>query len=220
MLSSAYFRQQIVAAGQRMLHSGLTVETWGNISLRDPETGLVYFTPSAMPYDTILESDVVACDSTGAIVDGLRKPTVEKELHLAVYHARPEINAILHTHPLHSMVFAVLAEPIPLILDEAAQVLGATVEVTPYALPGSLELAAFCAAALSRKANACLLRAHGAVCVGEDIGQAFRAATVLEMTAQVYYKARCLGQPQAISANAIAAMQDFIRHHYGQDKES
>ncbi|MCE5196938.1 MAG: class II aldolase/adducin family protein [Negativicutes bacterium] len=218
MVSRTDFCQQIVTAGRRMLQSNLTVETWGNLSLRDPETGFIYITPSAMAYDTIQASDVVVCDASGTLVDGRRKPTMEKELHLAVYRARPEINAILHTHPLYSMVFAVLAEPIPLILEEAAQVLGAAVEVTAYALPGSAELAAYCAAALGRQANACLLRAHGAVCIGETLEQAFRAATVLEMTAQVYYMARSIGQPQALPAGAVQAMQEYVRQHYGQDK--
>ncbi len=220
MVGKIDFCQQIVAAGQRMLRSNLTVETWGNLSLRDPETGFIYLTPSAMAYDTIQASDVVVCDAGGNLVSGWRKPTMEKELHLAVYRARPEINAVLHTHPLHSMVFAVLAEPIPLVLDEAAQVLGAAVEVTPYALPGSAELAAYCAATLGKQANACLLRAHGAVCIGENLEQAFRTATVLEMTAQVYYMARCIGQPQTLPTGAVQAMQEYVRHHYGQDKQS
>ena len=53
------YKQLIVESGKRMAGSGLTVETWGNISFRDKETGLVYLTPSAMLYDTIVEDDVV-----------------------------------------------------------------------------------------------------------------------------------------------------------------
>ena len=72
------YKKLIVDSGKRMAGSGLTVETWGNISVRDPETGLVYLTPSAMLYDTIVEDDVVVCTLDGKIVEGTRKPDVDK----------------------------------------------------------------------------------------------------------------------------------------------
>ena len=94
------FKKLIVDSGLRMLNSGYTIETWGNISFRDKETNLVYLTPSGMDYSTITEDDVVVCDLQGNIVEGTRVPTIETGLHLAVYRARPEVNAILHTHPI------------------------------------------------------------------------------------------------------------------------
>ena len=93
------YRELIVKSGLRMANSGLTVETWGNISVRDPETGLVYLTPSAMPYDTITADDVVVCDLDGNIVEGTRKPTIETGMHLAIYRSRKDVNAVIHTHP-------------------------------------------------------------------------------------------------------------------------
>ena len=53
------FKNILVQSGRRMLDKGLTVETWGNISVRDPQSGLIYLTPSAMPYNTISRDDVV-----------------------------------------------------------------------------------------------------------------------------------------------------------------
>ena len=115
------WKRRLVQAGREMLEKKLTVETWGNLSLRDPDTGLVYLTPSAMPYHTITEGDVVVLDREGNLVEGGRKPTVEKELHLGLYRTRPELNAVIHTHPVHSQVFAVLRRPIPPIMDEAGR---------------------------------------------------------------------------------------------------
>ena len=100
------FKKCIVESGKKLENSGLTVETWGNISIRDPETGLVYLTPSAMKYSTIAEDDVVVCRLDGTIVEGHRKPTIETGLHLAVYRNREEVNAVIHTHPMYSMVYA------------------------------------------------------------------------------------------------------------------
>ena len=202
-----------------MLEAGYTIETWGNISARDPKTKLVYLTPSAMDYKACTPEDVVVSDPDGNIVDGIRKPTIEILLHLTVYKNRPEVNAIVHTHPLYSTVFSCMGEGIPMIIDEAAQTLGASVKTTRYALPGTQELAEECVKALGTNANACLLQSHGAVCVGENMEAAFKVAKVLEVTAQIYQMIRATGgQPVPLSPKNIAAMQNFVRNHYGQDK--
>ena len=214
------YRELIVQSGLRMARSGLTAETWGNISARDPETGRIYLTPSAMKYDAITPDDVVMCGPDGGIVDGKRKPTVELGLHLAVYRARKDVNAVVHTHPVYSMVFACQGREIPLFLDEAAQTLGDVCRTAPYALPGSRELAENCVAALGERANACLLRSHGAVAVGGDMDAAFKVCTVLEYAARVLWMIESTGgTPCSISDGNIAAMQDFMKNHYGQGKD-
>ena len=206
----------LIESGKKLLHEGFTVETWGNISVRG-EDGLVYITPSGMDYDTCTEDDVVVMTLDGTVVDGHRVPSIENGLHRAVYAARPDVNAIVHTHPIFSTVFSAMGENIPLIIDEAAQALGDEVRTAPYALPGTDELAQNCAAALGEKANACLLQSHGAVCVGRDMKSAFKTARVLEMTAEIYYRIRSVGGKFIpISPENIAAMQDFVAHRYGQ----
>ena len=209
-------RLRLVQAGKEMLEKGLTVETWGNLSLRDAQTGLVYLTPSAMPYHTITPEDVVVVDLQGNLVSGTRKPTVEMGLHLELYRARREVNAIVHTHPVDSQVFAVLRRPIPPIIDEAAQVLGGTVQVADYALPGSEQLARNVRAAMSGRVRACLMANHGAVCVGESMEQAFRVCTVLEMTARIYYQALSIGTPHVLSDELVDEMWDFANNRYGK----
>ena len=213
------YKKLIVDSGKRMAGSGLTVETWGNISVRDSETGLVYLTPSAMLYDTIVEDDVVVCTLDGKIVEGTRKPTIETEMHLSVYRNREEVNAVIHTHPLYSMVYATQGKDIPLIIDEAAQIMGDVCRCTEHALPGSQELADNCVKALGKKANSCLIHSHGAVCVGENMDGAFKVAKVLEVTSQIYYMIEATGgKPVGISDENIAIMQDFVKNSYGQGK--
>ena len=210
------YRKLIVEAGLRMLRSDLTVETWGNISARDPETRLVYLTPSAMRYDIIGEDDIVVAKSDGTVVESIRKPTIEMELHLGIYRARPDVNAVVHTHPIYSQVFAVLREDIPPVIDEAAQILGGVVRCAAYALPGSPELAKNCVEAIGEKGRACLLANHGAVCAGVNMDNAFRVAAVLEMTARIYQLARVIGKPVAIEEDFIKAMYDFAYNKYGK----
>lgn len=212
------YKKHLIDCGRRLLHSGLTAETWGNISLRDPETGLIYLTPSGMPYDVITEEDVLAMGPDGAVIEGFRKPTVEWAMHLGIMNARRDVNAVIHTHPIYSQVFAVLHEDIPPVIDEAAQAMGGSVRTAEYALPGSKELAQNALAALGDGA-ACLLANHGAVCVGKDSEAAFKVCNVLEMTAQIYYMARSIGKPRLISAENVEYMKDFAANHYGQDKK-
>ena len=211
------YKAFLIEAGKRMLHSGLTVETWGNISVRDPETGLIYLTPSGMPYDTLIEDDVVVMDADGNRVEGERKPTIEYAMHLGIMKKRPDVGAVIHTHPIYSQVFALLHEPIPPVIDEAAQILGGPVNVTEYAFPGSPEMAQNAIDTLGGGA-ACLLANHGAVCAGKDMDAAFRVCTVLEMTAQIYYMARCIGTPQPIELDKIDYMKEFVSKSYGQGK--
>lgn len=209
------FKKLLLDSSLRMINSGLTVETWGNISARDPETGKIYLTPSAMVYDDIKEDDIVVTDLEGNILEGVRKPTIETGMHLGIYRARDDINAVVHTHPIYSQVFAVLHETIPPIIDEAAQIMGKGVGVTKYALPGSPELAANCLETLGQ-GYACLLANHGAVCVGADMNFAFKVCTVLEMTAQIYHMVRCIGKPVPLTDEQIRFMHDFAFNHYGQ----
>ena len=212
------YREIIVTAGKKLIHEGFTIETWGNISVRD-EAGLVYITPSGMDYETCTVDDVVVMKPDKTVVSGARRPSSETDLHLAVYAARPEVSAIVHTHPLSSMVFACTGMSIPLLSDEASQALGDDVRTARYGLPGSLELARNCVEALGQKSNACLLQSHGAVCVGKDMPAAFTVAKVLEMTAELYYRICVMGKSYIpISEENIAAMQEFVAHSYGQPK--
>ena len=212
------YKQLIVDSGLELVAKGLTVETWGNISARDPETGKIYLTPSAMSYHTITPDDIVVMDEDGNVLEGTRKPTIEWSMHTGVYKARKDINAIIHTHPLHSQVFGVLHMDIPVVIDEAAQVFGGPVEVTNYALPGSEELAQETIRAIGEKGCACIIANHGAVCAGRDMKSAFKTCTVLEMTAEIYYKALAVGKPFIIDDADVAFMKDFADNKYGQGK--
>lgn len=211
------YKELIVKSGIKMLNSGMTVETWGNISARDPRNDRVYLTPSGMDYSKINEADVVVCDLGGNFLEGHRKPTIEKDLHIEIYKKRKDVNAIVHTHPIYSTVFSCMGEDIPPIIDEAAQVLMGTCRRADYALPGTMELAENCVKALGDTAMSCLLQSHGAVCVGKDMDTAFKVARVLEMTAEIYYRIRATGgSPIPILEENIEYMIDFMKNKYGQ----
>ena len=211
------FKQKVVDGGRAMVDQGLTVGTWGNLSVRDPETGLIYVKPSAMKYYDIVADDVVVFDKDLNIVDGHRKPTIEYNFHIGIMNARPEINYIIHTHPVHSAVFGVIGEDLPGICEDFVQLVGDRIVNCRYALPGTKELAANVVESLGDK-RAVMIPNHGTVCCGEDFDTAMKVCFVVEKSAQVYILARSIGTPKLISDEDISAMQDFAKHHYGQDK--
>ena len=209
-------REEVVAAAKSFSSAGLTVATWGNISLRVGDS--VYITPSGMDYATLLPEDITEVSAAdGRVLSGARRPSTETALHLAVYAARPEVRAIVHTHAAESTAFAVTGRTVPVITDEAAQVLRGAVRTAEYALPGTRELAERCVEALGAEAMACLLRSHGAVCLGESLKAALVCARVLEQTCETYRLAQSLGGPaKPFPKERVETMKLFLQNSYGQ----
>lgn len=209
-------REQVVEAARSFSAAGLTIATWGNISLRSGES--VFITPSGMDYAALLPEDITEVAlADGRVLSGGRRPSTETALHLAVYAARPEAGAIVHTHAVESTAFAVTGRTVPVVTDEAAQVLRGEVRTAEYALPGTAELAANCVSALGESSMACLLRAHGAVCLGEILQRALLCARVLEQTCEIYRLALSLGGPaEAFPQERIEKMTVFLQKSYGQ----
>jgi len=210
------FKQLVVETGRTMIRQHLTVGTWGNCSARDPETGLIYITPSGMDYETIQPEDIVVLTDRLEIVDGFRVPSVEREMHVAAYNSRPDVNAVIHTHPLYSTVLGVNRMELPGISEDFVQIVGDKAICSEYALPGTSELAANASKALGPERNAVLLPNHGALCVGTDMKHALTVVTVTEKAAHIYIMARSIGEPRSISMTHIREMQDFARNRYGQ----
>ncbi|MBT3336549.1 MAG: class II aldolase/adducin family protein [Anaerolineae bacterium] len=210
------YKKTVVETGLTMLEEGLTVGTWGNISVRDPETGLVYISPSGMNYREIGLDDVVVLDLEMNLVDGTRVPSIEKETHLAVYRARADVNAVVHTHPLYSTVLGVNKMELPAVSEDFAQIVGDKIICSEYALPGTQELGQNVAAGLGAERNAVLLPNHGTINVGEDMKTALIVCHVVEKSAQIYIMALNIGTPHLISAEDIKAMQDYKNNYYGQ----
>ncbi|SLM19389.1 Ribulose-5-phosphate 4-epimerase-like epimerase or aldolase [uncultured spirochete] len=211
------FKRAVVDGGMELLQQGLTVGTWGNLSVKDPETGLVYIKPSGMPYTSITPQDIVVMDERGAIVDGHRKPSIEFHLHLSIMRARSDVFAVIHTHPIYSSVFGVLREDIPAISEDFAQIVGDRASCCVYALPGTEELAKNVVVSLG-EGKAVLIPNHGTVCVGHTLDEAMKVAAVVEKTAHIYLLARSIGTPHVLPHEDIVVMQDFMRNSYGQGK--
>ena len=154
-------------------------------------------TPSRVPYDKRQFDDVVVLDGSGNVIKGSRRPTSETKMHLAVYKARPDVNGIVHAHPLYCTMLAVMGEPLRPILDEMLPYLGGVIEVTQFAPSGSAEIAAECVKSLGNRA-AVLLANHGNLCVGKNMSRAFQTAKYVEKYAQIYLQVLSLNRVRLV----------------------
>lgn len=208
-------RRCIAEYGRKLLRSGLSSGTGGNLSIRDTDSGLIAISPSGMEYDTVEPADVVLIDDSGQRAEGHRRPSSEWEFHLAAYRARPDARALVHTHSPYATTFACLGEPIPPIhyligFSQAHQV-----PVAPYATFGTPELAASVEQTMPRAA-VILLEHHGLLACGADMASAFARAEEIEFVARLAWQARALGGPVPLLSESQmqAALERFA--DYGQ----
>ncbi len=208
-------KELIVETGVTMINEGLTVGTWGNFSVRDTETNLIYITPSGMNYRELTTDDIVVLDNSNNTIDGFRVPSIETFLHISIYNARSDVNAVIHTHPLYSSVLGVNGMELPGINEDFVQIVGDKMVCSEYALPGSPELAENVVKGLGQR-NGVLLPNHGTVVVGTDMPSALTICHVVEKSAHIYIMAKSIGTPRLISMEDILAMQEYKRNQYGQ----
>ena len=125
-------REELVALHAELPRHGLVVWTGGNVSARDPETGLVAIKPSGVRYEDLTAESMVVLDLDGRVVDGSHKPSSDAASHLYVYRHRPDVNGVVHTHSRYATAFAAVGRSIPVYLTAQADEFGGEIRA-----PGS-----------------------------------------------------------------------------------
>lgn len=99
-------KQRVYEANIALVKHGLVVLTWGNVSAKDTETGLVVIKPSGVPYDKMSANDMVVVDMDGNTVDGKYRPSSDLPTHLYLYKEYPTLGGIVHTHSAYATAYA------------------------------------------------------------------------------------------------------------------
>ncbi|MBM4383012.1 MAG: class II aldolase/adducin family protein [Deltaproteobacteria bacterium] len=202
MPSDLQLRVDLIETARALLRAGLVEGTAGNLSVRS-ERGLVLMTPTSLAYETMTPDDIALCDLAGNVLEGARKPTTEKALHLAVLRAYPELGAVIHSHAKFASMFAVARQPIPCVIEEFQIYVGGEVPVADYRLTGSDALGEECARHLAERA-AVLMANHGLLAAGRDLAQAHHVTALVERTAEIVAGARSLGRVEPLPAETLA----------------
>ena len=91
-------KKDVYNANLDIVRNGLVIHTWGNVSARDPESGLIVIKPSGVSYKSMKPDDMVVLDPEGKVVEGKYKPSTDAPTHLLLYRSWKTIGGIVHTH--------------------------------------------------------------------------------------------------------------------------
>lgn len=203
-------KQLVLEIAKRAYALGLFAGTSGNLSIYDSAKGEIFITPSSTPYETMQVEDIVTIDMDGRVLEGKLLPSSEWRLHAAIYKARPDARAVVHTHSPYATAYATMNRPIPMILVEMLPFIGDTVKVARFALPGDPAVGTEAVCALEGR-KGCLLQNHGVVAIGEDLPSAFTTAVYIEDAAKICYLADTAGVPNPIPEEQIALFRERMK---------
>lgn len=181
MTKNFELQEEVAYFMRRLYEQHLTTTSGGNISFRNDQT--VYITPSALDKARISADQVATVTIDGNMLSN-HKPSIETKMHLAIYKMRPEINAIVHAHPVTVSAYAAAKRKINTrLLAESYAILG-NLAYSDYHCIGTTELADSVAFATT-KSNCVIMRHHGALAVGKSLLEAFDRMEVLENAAKI-----------------------------------
>ena len=193
----------------------LVVWTGGNISARDPETGLVAIKPSGVRYEDLTASTMVVVDLDGKVVEGGHKPSSDTASHLYIYRHRPDVNGVVHTHSRYATAFAAVGRSIPVYLTAQADEFGGEIPCAGFALIGDEAIGAQVVETIGRS-PAVLLKNHGVFTVGPSATSAVKAAIMTEDVAATVWAALQIGQPDVLPDDVVERLHHRYTTQYGQ----
>lgn len=207
-------RIQVAAYGRKMIESGLTKGTGGNISIYNREQQLMAISPSGLAYHKVQPEDVVVLNLAGEIIEGQRKPSSELDMHRIFYQRRSDINAVVHTHSPFASTIAALRWDLP-ATSYLLAFAGGTVRCSEYATFATKELAESAFVGMQDR-KAVLLANHGLLAGGKDLPQAFNVAEEVEYCAEIYYRAKSIGDPVVLPSEEMERLlEKFVG--YGEE---
>jgi L-ribulose-5-phosphate 4-epimerase len=195
--------------------NNLVAWTSGNVSGRDPQTGLVVIKPSGVRYEALRTKDMGVIDLDGNIIEGNLTPSSDTSSHLYIYRHRSDVNGIVHTHSRYATAFAAVGKPIPCVLTAIADEFGGPIPCGGFALIGGEEIGKIVIESIG-KSPAVLLKNHGVFTIGNTPEAAVKAAVMTEDIAATVWMAMQLGAPDVISSGDMQKLHDRYTNIYGQ----
>lgn len=182
-MSEQTLREEIVSVAQAIDKAGFCPSKSGNVSARFGDGFLI--TPSGLPYARTKPEDLIYLALDGTVLSGSRKPSSEWPFHVAIYKARPDAQAIVHTHSPRATALSCARRGIPAFHYMIALCGGSDVRCADYATFGSPELAENAVRALVER-KAVLLANHGVIALGATLAGAHTIVAEVENLAGEY----------------------------------
>jgi L-ribulose-5-phosphate 4-epimerase len=208
-------RNEICSLHAELPRNNLVTWTSGNISGRDPESGLVVIKPSGVRYHELTPENMVVVNLEGQVVEGSLKPSSDTFAHIYIYRHRPDIHGVVHTHSTFATAWAAAGRPIPPVLTAICDEFGGPIPVGAYARIGGDEIGQEIIRSIG-SSPAILMKNHGVFTIGRTPGSAVKAAVMVEDVARTVFYAMQLGQPEEIPPEEIARAHRRYMEEYGQ----
>lgn len=211
----AGLREQLAVLHEELPRNNLVAWTGGNVSARDPESGLVAIKPSGVRYGELTAASMVVVDLDGTIVEGQHAPSSDTASHLYVYRHRPDVHGVVHTHSRYATAFAAVNRSIPVYLTAQADEFGCEIPCAGFAFIGDDSIGRLIVDTIG-PSTAVLLKNHGVFTIGNDAKSAVKSAVMVEDIAATVFMALQLGVPDEIPPDAVARLHDRYMNVYGQ----
>lgn len=210
-MNESELRAALAETARQSARQGLNPGRSGNLSVRVSDGFLV--TPSGLANDTLQAGQMVGVDMQGQ-ANGNLKPSSEWRIHRDIYHARPEVHAVVHAHSPYAVSLACLRRDIPPFHYMIAAAGGKDIRCAGYATFGTQALSDNVLAALQDR-RACLMANHGLVAVGANLAAALSLAMEVEELCAQYWRASLMGEPVLLDDVEMDEVLERFKH-YGQ----
>ncbi|HEY5500222.1 MAG TPA: L-ribulose-5-phosphate 4-epimerase [Bacteroidales bacterium] len=221
----------VYKANLDLVDNGLVIHTWGNVSGRDMESGLIVIKPSGVSYDSMKPDDMVVIDPEGRIMEGKYKPSTDAPTHLLLYRTFKSLGGVVHTHSSYATSWAQAGRAIPPFGTTHADHFYGEVPCTRLLTQSETEndyeintgkiIIEKVGDADPLMVPSVLVNGHGPFCWGKDAGNAVYNAVALEEIAKMAFYTVLLGKTEPIDKFLLD--KHFKRKHgndayYGQNK--
>lgn len=208
-------KEQMCDIGRRIWLKGFCAGNEGNHSYRIGENR-VLCTPTGISKGNLKPDDICTVDLEGKQVAGKLKRTSEILLHLAIYKARPDIKAVVHSHPPHATAFAIANVELPTCIHPEAEVFLGAVKTAKYVTPGDTRLGESILPYV-KDSNAILLQNHGSVTFDKDLEGAYYKLEIVDAYARILLLAKQIGTIRPLDAGEMKELLD-LKVRFGLDE--
>lgn len=187
--------REMVSLGSRVLGAADQADlVWGHVSMRDPDGRGVWMKRSAIGFDEVHANDVLLLSWEGEVLEGAGRRHAEYPIHTQIMTARPDVNAVVHSHAPHAVAFAALGVPLHPVSHEGT--LFVPPDVPRFTATGDLILTRDLGQAVAETlgdSRAVFLVNHGIAVAGADVPSAVVSAILLDRACQMQLRAMSAG---------------------------
>src|SRR4051812_12864611 len=208
-------KEQMCDIGRRIWQKGFCAGNEGNHSYRIAENK-VLCTPTGISKGFLRPDDICTVDLEGKQLSGKRKRTSEILLHLAIYKARPDVRAVVHSHPPHATAFAIANVELPTCIHPEAEVFLGAVRTAKYVTPGDTRLGESILPYV-KDSNTILLQNHGTVTFDVDLEGAYYKLEIVDAYARILLLAKQIGNIRPLDGAEMKELLE-LKQRFGLDE--